>query len=608
MNPTNFFTPLGAQDANSDGQRPVENRLQDALTGFFNPTIDPSLVNLSDDAALNTPDVAPTQATNQGPMLHIPGVGNLPSPKVPRNQLVPQLAPHRHHRGASYAPPMEVSKLAKTPAPRAQFLRNLPPHDYILPAGSPLNFTIAEIISILPNWFRNRDFAIRFQNNGINGGIHFAILDEYRHLNMPTLIECERARDHISDSYRKAMRQVDLKWTKATQKAPVGWNANYMMANNFLPDVAREPGYKAPPSILFKDLVVGLKKLPQGSDAGDLTRALQFAMQNQKADERGQSVEFMFPDDIQTILNHIGRTQITGEHTDPATIFRYGNTLRQAAAAKKEAAAEVRRQEKNTELVAQQGQVQHLQPVLRQAPRQNTQGVFDFALLGGISGTGMQPTGMDSISTRQLHQNVPLYAPNNDMGIRDPASNPYLALEPSLSVEHDATAAVASKLEADRVANPIAQRAQSMPFNFPELPDACRSPEFEQNAASQVQEQAQGEQYEEFTMEDMDAFLAPHQSIDFSDALTLFPELDRVQPYDPDHLAGNSQEFRPEYPPTQLLRDCIEGDNEDDRSDLARAARWARQYGLAANDFTVAEAGFIVQVLDSAAATGPAAT
>jgi hypothetical protein len=59
--------------------------------------------------------------------------------------------------------------------------------------------------------------------------------------------------------------------------------------------------------------------MPQGSDAGDLTRALEFALV--------QTQTLMYPDDIHKILGAIGRTQVTLQHTDRRVVRRYTESL-----------------------------------------------------------------------------------------------------------------------------------------------------------------------------------------------------------------------------------------------------------------------------------------
>ena len=137
----------------------------------------------------------------------------------------------------------------------------------------------------------------------------------------------------------------DPKWTKQTHRAPVGWNLEAMSIHDFTPECLESGGpYVAPPSIPFKDLAIGLKKLPKGKDAGDLTRALDYAMRNQKLDSNGHPAEFVFPDDIQLILNAIGRTPVTAGNTDVAIITRHHHALREFEAVRRKKLSEERKQ------------------------------------------------------------------------------------------------------------------------------------------------------------------------------------------------------------------------------------------------------------------------
>jgi len=256
--------------------------------------------------------------------------------------------------------------------PRAKFLLDLPVHNYVLPPGGPLNFTVVEIISILPNWFRSRDLATRFQNNGISAGVHFLILHEHRQLDLATDTACDRARDHISDAYRKAMRLIDPTWTKHGHRASLDFVVTSLRVNNVCLEDLQDSNLNVPAPIAFKDLATGMKKLPQGYDAGDLTRALEFAMNNQRDDGCGNQVEFIFPDDLHEILDRVGRAQVSIEHTDPYILARYNDVLRQAQQNRYKKHAELRKQQQqNAELgrqmhmVAQQERYPHWQPALQ---------------------------------------------------------------------------------------------------------------------------------------------------------------------------------------------------------------------------------------------------
>lgn len=200
------------------------------------------------------------------------------------------------------------------PMTNKNFLGDLPAHCYKLP-GVPLNFTIVEILVLLPNWFKNKALCARFLNNNLTGSIHFMILEEHRELQFGSEHDRERACRWITAEYRKAMRKIDRNWTKATHVTPADWHLTDIGMDGFTPDDVDAPGYRRLPSILFKDLAIGVKKMPEGPAAGDLTRALLFAVENKQ--------DYMFPEDLPTILDYIGRTQITTAHTDRPIVRAY---------------------------------------------------------------------------------------------------------------------------------------------------------------------------------------------------------------------------------------------------------------------------------------------
>lgn len=93
-----------------------------------------------------------------------------------------------------------------------------------------------------------------------------------------------------------------------------------MDVSGFVPEDVQADGYRRLPSISFRDLMIGVKKIPEGTNAGDLTRALLFALEN--------DYDYRFPDDLPTILDHIGRTHITTAHTDRLIVRRYSDLKR----------------------------------------------------------------------------------------------------------------------------------------------------------------------------------------------------------------------------------------------------------------------------------------
>ncbi|KAF9693384.1 hypothetical protein EKO04_008601 [Ascochyta lentis] len=237
--------------------------------------------------------------------------------------IYPNSGPFQHlpmRRTLSGAPALEH------PNAHTIFLRDLPAHCYVLPSV-PLNFTLVEIIVLLPNWFKNRAVAARFMNNDLTAAIHFMILEEHRHLQFASEKDKEKAKKTIADEYRRTMRKIRPSWTKAGHATPIGWDPTLTAMGGFVPDDVDRSGYRRPASIPFRDLATGVKKVPEGTNAGDLTRALQFALQ--------QPEVYVFPDDLPVILDHIGRTKITTAHTDRLAVRRYDEVKRTEDHAKK---------------------------------------------------------------------------------------------------------------------------------------------------------------------------------------------------------------------------------------------------------------------------------
>lgn len=213
---------------------------------------------------------------------------------------------------ASNQPPQVRTPLSEP------YLQSQPEYVYNMPGGTLLNFTLVEVIALMVNWFKvYPDLAERFLNNGLTSGTHMVILEEHRNISMLDR-DRNRTKDLISDGYRRSMRRIHESWTKAKHKKPQGWDGNVLSVNHLSHDKAG----KATP-IPMKVLMNGIKHLPQGDDAGDLTRALQYAISNQKRGHNAEVLDWMFPDDLHTILAHIGYTAINQNHLDEAAVARY---------------------------------------------------------------------------------------------------------------------------------------------------------------------------------------------------------------------------------------------------------------------------------------------
>jgi hypothetical protein len=276
---------------------------------------------------------SPAQFSMQPMPPHTPGQGTqapnaFPPPFTTNGSQRQQDPP------ATSAVPRKARKAAPAPddpnkSTRLSVLTQFPEHAYVLPSGPHLSFTMADILVILPNWYKNTRIMARFMNNGFNSMIHAEILQEHRTLNTPEE-GLGRFRDALSAQYRRTMRMIDPMWKKANHKEPNNWDKTNLGVNNFSPDDAANPNFRAPAPIPFTALMAGITKLPQGYDAGDLTRALDFAVSHPKP----EGSPWMFPTDIHTILGYIGYTRITNYHIDSA-FDRYQKTSKTAAADRK---------------------------------------------------------------------------------------------------------------------------------------------------------------------------------------------------------------------------------------------------------------------------------
>ncbi|KAF2122154.1 hypothetical protein BDV96DRAFT_640216 [Lophiotrema nucula] len=217
-------------------------------------------------------------------------------------------------------------------------LKMVPMYDYMIPEGPGkeiVNFTAVEIIAILPHWYQNQWVANRLVSNGIKGGTHQKILrtfrTEAREESTPQAMK-DYYIDGIRRCYLGAMRGFGFNrpqhlsdWKLTSHRPPQNWKPFDISVNEFCPDRVRRDGPNAPgpQSVPFRKLLEGVDHLPQGPDAADLTRALNFVLENPMKIQNGCASPWMFPDDLHVILNTVGRTEVTQAHSDGEVVKRY---------------------------------------------------------------------------------------------------------------------------------------------------------------------------------------------------------------------------------------------------------------------------------------------
>ncbi|RMZ71868.1 hypothetical protein GMOD_00009216 [Pyrenophora seminiperda CCB06] len=468
--------------------------------------------------------------------------------------------------GESHATNFNVPQ--STGPSRSQPLLEPPYHNYTLPQGGPINATIVDIITILPQWFRNPGILQRFLNNGLVANVHLAILKEYRHIDLTTPPQLGRARDHLSDTYRKQMRKYfNPTWSKHTHAMPVDWDSYALSITDVTPEaVVTGATYIAPASIPFKDLAIGLKKLPQGDHAGDLTCALDYAMRYQKADGSGHTTDFLFPDDVQLILHFVGRVRVTKEKTDRFIITRYQDMFRENETARRRQVAWARIQQEIGNGVANQPMQQpssngkgpaigYFQPPARnsQAGQNGDRGILPTGI-GAPMPTPMHQSHMPVVHQPQMYQVAP-------QGIDNQGHSTATQFVPSApdqsprSPSQEAAASVASKL--------VSQ-------DLPPIPSICN---LHDSTTYSPQQHISEHPDTSTTQQQIEAYIAANQTFN-PYALPQWP-----------------------IPPDMPLRDVAAWFTEDDRSDIALAARWAVEQVWDGTVWRVEDVGMIMGLL-----------
>ncbi|KAF2122159.1 hypothetical protein BDV96DRAFT_594081 [Lophiotrema nucula] len=219
-----------------------------------------------------------------------------------------------------------------------------------LPNPSALNCTMVEIIVLLPRIYQNFPIAIRFVNNGLDQSLHRFILCRHKwmpednrtlgwsailsqddkNMNPNTLCRgyenCIRKGAAKNDKYGHPSHELGKLqfykgWVRRQHHMKYklkDWDAKYaddVDLSNYSNTATKAPAR----SISFAALAQGVNKLPEGDDAGDLTKALRFILDNPAT-----CSQYKFPDDIHTVLGRAGGgATFTAGMRDRAIVARY---------------------------------------------------------------------------------------------------------------------------------------------------------------------------------------------------------------------------------------------------------------------------------------------
>ncbi|KAF1835927.1 hypothetical protein BDW02DRAFT_617487 [Decorospora gaudefroyi] len=192
-----------------------------------------------------------------------------------------------------------------------------------LPAG---NLTFAEITAFVPQSIKSVDVINRIIRNGAYSTTIADMINYYREMEHGPIPNNSVYRMLKVPMEQHAKIDPQYKdWTVAkhsTLAMPAGFNSASVSVAGFSTPVnnnAREAALAAnqpPPSILFRDLAKGVKVMPSGDDALDLTRCVQYSVQHPNQNLR-------YPQHFARLVALLGGpTPVRPAHLDAAAVSR----------------------------------------------------------------------------------------------------------------------------------------------------------------------------------------------------------------------------------------------------------------------------------------------
>ncbi|KAJ8109924.1 hypothetical protein OPT61_g7095 [Boeremia exigua] len=201
------------------------------------------------------------------------------------------------------------------PKRRAYFTKgtfgdHAPPNTIPFPKHA--NMTVAEILTFLPNSINCADVIYRMiSNGGTRKAIH-AMINTHRDFEVEWSVNCCGA-----VMYKTMDRAGYTEWTIKKHglwhdSRKDSWNAQRLDVGN----LQTRPGGLAT-AVPFRRLAENVRTMPQGDDALDLTRMVQYCLQNA---EDG----WTYPKDYEELLDLLGGPlEVRQENTDEAVFHRW---------------------------------------------------------------------------------------------------------------------------------------------------------------------------------------------------------------------------------------------------------------------------------------------
>ncbi|KAF2870524.1 hypothetical protein BDV95DRAFT_496123, partial [Massariosphaeria phaeospora] len=181
------------------------------------------------------------------------------------------------------------------------------------------NIGAAEIVAFLPLWLKSWDVTERLANNGASASTLATLVNRFRELpNGP--INSNSVNVMIREAVGKRAKTDDswVDWSFGRHTTPVDWDRTSVSVADFRTPRVTHPTQlsELPRAVLFKDLAQGVKKMPSGHDALDLTKCVQYHLAH--PDE-----QWYFPNDFDRLVQHLGTTLVKPEHYDQAVFARW---------------------------------------------------------------------------------------------------------------------------------------------------------------------------------------------------------------------------------------------------------------------------------------------
>ncbi|KAI4958440.1 hypothetical protein J4E86_004040 [Alternaria arbusti] len=208
--------------------------------------------------------------------------------------------------------------------PNYDKLKDAPSAWLDLPHG---NLTLAETLAFIPHAIKSFHIMDRFLHNGALSGTFADMINHYRDMPYGPITNNTIYRMMKGPMEHRAKTEPTYeKWTVAkhtTLPRPVGFNptsvsvAGFAKPYNFNSRERTVAATQPPPSISFRDMANGVKIMPSGHDALDLTRCVQYCVKNNDS-------SWLYPQDFQNLVARLGgASTVHPHHHDDAVIRRH---------------------------------------------------------------------------------------------------------------------------------------------------------------------------------------------------------------------------------------------------------------------------------------------